>query len=261
MNVGKRPQRAARLIKPPLTEGIRFLTSAPHFRGSETAMTRVTALAASLAALAAVASGSAAAQYDDRAYGSRYHDSRYDDSRYEAQGPRWDTARVVNVDPILAPGEPDYRQQCWQEPVRYVSRETVGYEDRRYARRSGVGPRTNAVLGGIVGAAVGHQIGDGDGQRAATVAGALLGSAIARDRYSSSGAFGDRGYGGGRPIEVQRESVRYEQRCQSVEVGRREDRVVGYRVSYDYNGHLYTTQTPYHPGDSIRVRVDVVPEI
>ena len=35
-----------------------------------------------------------------------------------------------------------------------------------------------AVLGGLIGAAIGNQIGDGDGRRAATVAGALVGGAI-----------------------------------------------------------------------------------
>ncbi len=190
------------------------------------------------------------------------HDNRY---RYADQGPRWDTARVVSVDPILAPAAPSYRQQCWQEPVRYV--ETGGYrggyrgDDRRY-RSGGVGQSTGTVLGGIVGAAIGNQVGDGDGRRAATVAGALLGSAIARDSYR------DRGYdqynnydnGYGRDYGYQRETVRYEQRCRTVEDYRQDDRVVGYSVSYDYNGQLYTTQTSYHPGSTIRVRVDVVPE-
>ena len=198
---------------------------------------------ARVAALALVA-GTASAQY----YDSRY-DSRYDAGYRGENGPRWDTARVVNVDPILAPGEPSYRQQCWQEPVRYVSRER-GYGDRRHG---GVGPATNTVLGGIVGAAIGRQFGDGDGRRAATVAGALIGGAIANDR---SRPRYDDGYG----RTYERETVRYEQRCQTVADGRSEDRVVGYRVAYDYNGHVYTPETPYHPGESIRVRVDVVPE-
>jgi len=194
-----------------------------------------------LVAVLALAAGTASAQY---------YDSRYDSGFRGGNGPRWDVARVVNVDPILAPGEPSYRQQCWQEPVRYVSRER-GYGERRYG--SGVGPATNTVLGGIVGAAIGRQFGDGDGRRAATVAGALIGGAIANDR---SRARYDDGYG----RTYERETVRYEQRCQTVSDGRAEDRVVGYRVAYDYNGHVYTTETPYHPGDSIRVRVDVVPE-
>lgn len=198
------------------------------------------------AVVLALAASAASAQY----YDSRY-DSRYDSGYRGDNGPRWDTARVVNVDPILAPGEPSYREQCWQEPVRYVSRER-GYADRRYAQ-GGVGPATNTVLGGIVGAAIGRQFGDGDGRRAATVAGALLGGAIANDR---SRPRYDDGYG----RTYERETVRYEQRCRTVADGRGEDRVVGYRVAYDYNGHVYTTETPYHPGDSIRVRVDVVPE-
>jgi uncharacterized protein YcfJ len=210
-------------------------------------MIRRTAFAAALA----LASGAASAQY---------YDSRYDPG-YRDNGPRWDTARVVNVDPILAPGEPSYRQQCWQEPVRYVSRDSrgYGYDDRRYARGGGPGANTSTVLGGILGAAIGHQIGDGSGQRAATAAGALLGGAIARDRHQQRHG-DDGGYGRGDERGYERETVRYEQRCQTVSDGRSEDRVVGYRVAYDYNGHVYTTETPYHPGSSIRVRVDVIPE-
>ncbi|MCE2945374.1 MAG: glycine zipper 2TM domain-containing protein [Lysobacteraceae bacterium] len=191
----------------------------------------------------------------------------HDDYGYDHNGPRWDTARVVNVDPILAPGAPRWQQQCWQEPVRVVTRDYVPdrrYDDRRY-RSGGIGPSTGQVLGGIIGAAVGNQVGDGDGRRAATVAGALLGSAIARDSYRDrryDDRYGDRyGYGGGYGgYEVEREQVRYEQRCQNVQSGYRDDRVVGYRVTYDYKGIVGTTQTSYHPGRTIRVRIDVTPE-
>ena len=203
-------------------------------------MIRQTALAAALALVA----GGASAQY---------YDGRHDGAYRGDNGPRWDVARVVNVDPILGPGEPSYRQQCWQEPVRYVSRER-GYGDRYGARDGGPGVATSTVLGGIVGAAIGRQFGDGEGRRAATAAGALLGGANANDRSRQRY---DAGYG----RAYERETVRYEQRCRTVSDGRGEDRVVGYRVAYDYNGHVYTTETPYHPGDSIRVRVDVVPEI
>ena len=33
-----------------------------------------------------------------------------------------------------------------------------------------------------------------------------------------------------------------------------------YDVTYEYAGRQYTTRTSYHPGDRIRVRVDVRPE-
>jgi uncharacterized protein YcfJ len=33
--------------------------------------------------------------------------------------------------------------------------------------------------------------------------------------------------------------------------------VSAYDVTYEYAGHQYTTRTNYHPGDRIRVRVDV----
>ncbi|MBS3896415.1 glycine zipper 2TM domain-containing protein [Silanimonas sp.] len=181
--------------------------------------------------------------------------------RHALEGPRWSTARVLSAEPIFASGGPRWREECWQEPVRYVSREYVPggrFHDRHHG--GGIGPSTGQVLGGIVGAAVGNQIGDGDGQRAATVAGALLGSAIARDnqRRHDGWSHGEP-YAGGRMIE--RESVRYEQRCRSVETGgRRGDRVIGYHVTYEYAGHTFSTRTAQHPGRNLRVRIDVQPE-
>ncbi len=194
-------------------------------------------------ATALAASGAASAQH----WGG--HD------RYADSSPRWDTARVVNVDPILAPAQPTFRQQCWQEPVRFVTSDRGYGRGYRGERHRGIGDNTGTVLGGIVGAAIGNQIGDGDGQRAATVAGALLGGAIARDSMRSDRyGYGDDGFRG------QREVVRYEQRCRMVEDVQQDDRVVGYLVTYDYNGFVGTTQTSFHPGRTLRVRVDITPE-
>jgi uncharacterized protein YcfJ len=36
-----------------------------------------------------------------------------------------------------------------------------------------------------------------------------------------------------------------------------DDRVVGYDVTYEYAGRQFKTRTDHHPGDRIRVRVDV----
>ena len=46
--------------------------------------------------------------------------------------------------------------------------------------------------------------------------------------------------------------------------GYRRDRgdgvVRAYDVTYEYNGRRYTRRMDYHPGDWIRVRVDVIPQ-
>jgi len=58
---------------------------------------------------------------------------------------------------------------------------------------------------------------------------------------------------------IEREQVRYEERCEKVADGYSDERVVGYRVRYDFHGHQGWTETPFHPGTTLRVRVDVTP--
>ena len=42
--------------------------------------------------------------------------------------------------------------------------------------------------------------------------------------------------------------------------GYRTGGATAYDVTYEYNGRQYTRRMDYHPGDRIRVRVDVSPE-
>lgn len=159
---------------------------------------------------------------------------------YDNYSDGYDYAEVVSVDPIIDRVErPVYRDECWQEPVTY--REPVRY-------RGGHRDRAPAVLGGIIGGLVGNQFGHGSGRDAATLAGAALGYAAVRD---SQRHYGGGYYSGGRQYTA------YEQRCTQRAQYVADEQVSGYDVTYRYNGRLYNTITDYHPGDSIRVRVDV----
>lgn len=156
--------------------------------------------------------------------------------------PEYDVARVVSVDPIIEyVDEPVSRDVCWNEPVeRYEP--NYRYERRNRDDRAGA-----TVLGAIIGGALGNTVGRGDGRRAATIAGAVIGGAIAHDA-SHRGRYRD---AGGRYVQGQ------EQRCDTRTEYRQQEHVVGYDVAYDYNGRVYRTRTDHHPGDRIRVAVQV----
>ena len=156
---------------------------------------------------------------------------RYD--RYERDS-GYDYARVVDVDPIVHRVRVTTpREECYTDTV---------YEEVR--PQAAPGP---TILGGIIGAAVGNQIGHGDGRRAATVAGAVIGAAVGNNQAQRRVS----GYSETRARDVERCSTRYEERY--------EERIDGYNVTYVYNGRQATTRLPYDPGDRIRVRVDVRP--
>lgn len=160
------------------------------------------------------------------------HPRDRDDERGRGRGHNagYEYATVLESIPItrmVRVSEP--RQICEDIPVEY-----------RRERRSGAG----VALGALIGAAVGHHAGrHSDHEAAGTVIGAVVGSQIGREVSP-------------REVTIERD---LETRCRTVESSYSEERVVGYRVVYRYNGRTYETELPDDPGSSLRVQVDVRP--
>lgn len=131
-------------------------------------------------------------------------------------------APVTGVRPI-------YREVAVDVPRDSCRVETVAYSERR-----GGDSFKGTVVGGLIGAAIGKEIGHSGH---ATAAGGLIGAAIGNDVA-----------GGGRTV------TRYEDRevCSTHYQTRYERQLVGYEVSYLYGGRTYHTETRHHPGDRIR---------
>ena len=232
-------------------------------------------LSASLLAAGLAFAGSAGAQSPG------YYSGSQDGYNGSSQAPygSYDYARVVRVDPVIESG---YRgqasrnsQQCYYRQADDVYAGNDGYYDRDDGYRSGNGDygrdgyndgyrnrngnetaRTVAtVIGGIAGAVLGSKVGDGSGQYVGTAVGSMVGGMAGRSIYDSSQR--------SRQLE-KRGTVRV---CDPVPVNSRDDayyegdeNVSGYDVTYEYANRTYRTRTNYHPGDRIRVRVDVRPE-
>jgi uncharacterized protein YcfJ len=201
------------------------------------------AVGAALVAQSAIADHGRHRGWERHGGAQREPAGRYSDTDY---------ARVVDVEPItrrIRVTEP--RRECYEE-TRY---DEARYED---VRPRGPTPAAGSmILGGILGAAAGNQIGSGDGRRAATVAGALIGSALghdaaARRAYRDERRYEARYYEPPRAYTVERCDVRYQESW--------EERIEGYRVAYEYHGRRYETRLPYDPGERVRVRVDVFPD-
>ncbi|HEY6641182.1 glycine zipper 2TM domain-containing protein [Povalibacter sp.] len=160
----------------------------------------------------------------------------WSNSRHNRADEGYDYAPVVRAEPIVRQIRVETpRRECWND-VHTV-------ESRPHISEPAVGGRT--LLGGIIGGVIGHQFGSGRGRDAATVAGAAIGAGVGYDSAR-------RVYGTSTSQEtVQRCEVRHEEQY--------EERIDGYRVTYEYHGRQYTTRMPYDPGSQIRVRVAVAP--
>lgn len=124
-----------------------------------------------------------------------------------------------------------------------------GYREPAYGTRGGETAAT--VIGGIVGAVVGSQVGGGSARYATSAIGSMVGGIAGRQIYEQT-----------RRDRAARAPVGIARACDPIPVG---DYEAGrgasmYDVTYEYGGRSYSTRTSYHPGDRIRVRVDVRPE-
>ena len=137
-----------------------------------------------------------------------------------------DYGRVVDARPI-------YRQVAIDVPRERCDVRTVAHEERR-----GGDSFAGTVVGGLVGAAIGHEIGHGRG--GATAVGGLIGASIGNDASKT------------RTVRYRDEEV-----CRTSYRTEYEQRIVGYDVSYSYQGRIYQTHTDRHPGDRIAVDVAV----
>jgi len=143
-----------------------------------------------------------------------------------------DRARVQNVEPqyenVQVP-----RQECGTQLIteqRPVAGSTGGYG--------------GAIVGGLAGGVLGNQVGRVHGREAATAAGAVIG-AITGDRLAN-----------GQP-QVVEQTQREVTSCRTV--NDLQQRVTGYRVSYEYHGQMYSTVMREQPGRTLPVRVSVTP--
>ncbi len=143
----------------------------------------------------------------------------------------YDYARVRSVTPIVKTIE------------RRIPHKSCRNERVRYSRASS---NTPIILGGIIGAAIGNQVGHHkSNKRVGVIAGSILGAAIGNDiRNNSSYQYSDYGT---------------ERRCHKKYDIQLEEQVVGYNVKYRYHGETYFTQTQEHPGKKIRLKIRFEP--
>lgn len=241
-------------------------------------------IAASLLAAALIvpmaASGIASAQ-------TAGHPAAVQGQYAQSEAPYYDYARVLRVDPVLQSGYGPTRvssngNNCYSEDGYYTDNRDGGYDDRysdrryddryddryedrryddrRYDGGDGYGTNTGrnvaTVIGGLVGAALGSKVGGGSARYATAAVGSMVGGMAGREVYETAQR--------NKAQQARRTRVTV---CDPVRDGydtrypaSGSSEVSAYDVTYEYAGRQYVTRTAYHPGDRIRVRVDVRPE-
>ncbi len=235
-------------------------------------------LAVSILAVALVATIGTASAQNTYAPNASAQSQRYpaptDDGYAQQAGPYYDEARVIRVDPVLQSNYGNTQTssgRCYSDDETYADGGDNGrydndYGDRRYSdsdRRyddryqdsyrnpqgTETGRNVATVLGGIVGAALGSKIGGGSARYATAAVGSMVGGMAGRGIYETN--------------QRNRQPRPRITVCDPVREGSYSNagnNVTAYDVTYEYAGRQYVTRTAYHPGDRIRVRVDVRPE-
>lgn len=154
-------------------------------------------------------------------------------------GVQYHDVPVLDVEPITATVEVvEPQERCWVEDVR---------QPLRSAAPSATAPLVGALIGGAFGNAVGH---NKRNKQIGAVVGAVLGGSIGHDISRREQA---------RAGSVRKVRVVTQEVCKTHDLRRTEQRVTGYLVTYRYAGETYRAHTDRRPGETIRVRVRVMP--
>ncbi len=150
-----------------------------------------------------------------------------------------DYARVTKVEPIYETVRHSIPEEtCWTETVREISPQSNAHS------------ATPTLIGGILGGVIGNEVGKGgDNKKIGAVVGSILGISIARDIQKQH-----------RTRDHSNE-VRYRdvERCEVNERVEIEQVLSGYNVTYRYFNKSYQTFMQEHPGEKLRVAVNVRP--
>lgn len=259
-------------------------------------MTRLTASILAMGLAAAVGTASAQSGYYPQGqypqgqyqYGTQPTVDRYGQS----YGAQYDYARVVRVDPVIQSGyygtsntgqrcrsnstyagnDPYYGRDDYYGRDGYSRNDGYYGSDPYYPQRDGyasngygtnTGRTVATVIGTVLGAAIGTQVGGGSARYATSAIGSMVGGMAGRQVYDST----QRNRQPQRVGTVQvcdpepvSSNGYYSNGYSRTGYGQQDSRVTAYDVTYEYGGRRYTSRTNYHPGDRIRVRVDVRPE-
>lgn len=147
----------------------------------------------------------------------------------------YETVAVVSAQPVYQLTQIETPQErCVEERVLI---------DRARRQSSGTPIIVSTIIGGAIGNAVGN---NKSSKRVGAVLGAVLGNSVGRDiaRQSQS------------PDTRQYQTI---ERCETVFVSHEEERLLGYDVTYLFNGQQYSVRTAQDPGAQMKVLVDVQP--
>ena len=147
----------------------------------------------------------------------------------------YETVAVVSAQPVYQLAQIETPQErCLEERILV---------DRARRQSSGTPIIVSTIIGGAIGNAVGN---NKSSKRVGAVLGAVLGNSVGRDIARQSQSPDTRHY-------------QIVERCETVFVSHEEERLLGYDVTYLFNGQQYSVRMAQDPGSQMKVRVDVQP--
>ena len=247
-------------------------------------MNRLTAalLAVGLASSSATAFAQSSTYYPPSNSNNNGYNNGYQNTGNQQGQGYTDYARVIRVDPVMdgryntastSNGQRCYETQSAGTYERDGYSQNGGYRSDGYRndgyRNDGyrdpygnaqVGSNTGrtvaTVVGGIAGAVLGSKVGGGTGAYAATAIGSMVGGMAGRQVYDRTQA--------NRNVRPSVVTVCDPEPVRDGYAGSYSQASNGsagaYDVTYEYNGRRYTKRMNYHPGERVRVRVDVSPQ-